>query len=162
MKVSLEGFILTARSIERQGKTYIECWFVTENGVIKAISDAQQGLFFIHQHEQVEATRLLTKSGIEHSYSPLALKTFEHHTVGAVYFDRNNAMFKAKTLLKQNHISCFEDDIRLTERYLMERFVYGSAAFSGKQVVDKLVVDKSATKKPAEVTDLKCKPSRKK
>jgi DNA polymerase-2 len=153
MQVSFEGFILTARHIERQGKTYIECWFVTENGVVKAISNVQQGLFFIHQGDQAEATRLLNINGIEHSYNPLALKTFEHQKVGAVYFDRNNSLYKAKTLLKQHHISCFEDDIRLTERYLMERFVYGSAAFSGKQVA------KSIADSPAEVTDIQCKPS---
>ena len=65
MQISLEGFILTARSIERQGKTYIECWLVTENGVVKAVSNAQQGLFFIHQADQAEATRLLTKNRIQ-------------------------------------------------------------------------------------------------
>lgn len=149
MQVSLEGFILTTRSIERLGKTYIECWFVTENGVVKAISNAQQGLFFIHQHDQAEASRLLTKNGIEHSYRPLALKTFQHQAVGGLYFDRNHSLYKAKTLIKQQHISCFEDDIRLTERYLMERFVYGSATFAGKKVDAKLT----------EMTDIQCKPS---
>jgi DNA polymerase-2 len=149
MQVSLEGFILTARQIERRDKTYIECWFVTENGVLKALSNTQQGLFFIHQHDQAEATLLLRESGIEHSYNPLSLKTFEHQAVGGLYFDKNNSLYKAKTLLKQHHICCFEDDIRLTERYLMERFIYGSATFTGKNV----------TGKPAELTDMQCKPS---
>jgi DNA polymerase-2 len=149
MQVSLEGFILTARNIERQSKTYIECWFITENGVVKALSTAQQGVFFIDQKDQAQTTLLLKQSGIQHSYKPLTLKTFEHQTVGGVYFDKNNSLYKAKTLLKQHHISCFEDDIRLTERYLMERFVYGSAVFTGKQ--DPL--------NPAELTDSQCKPS---
>jgi len=151
MQVSLDGFILTARSIERYGKTYIECWFVTENGVVKATSNSQQGLFFILQDDATEVTQLLTNNGIEHSYNSLTLKTFEHQTVGGVYFDRNNSMYKAKTLLKQLHISCFEDDVRLTERYFMERFVYGSAAFSGNQVTHKSI--------PVELTDIQCKPS---
>ena len=148
MQVSLEGFILTARSIERQGKTYIECWFLTENSVVKGTSTAQQGVFFIDQKDQAKASQILKKSGIEHHYKPLALKTFEHQDVGGIYFDRNNSLYKAKTLLKQNHINCFEDDIRLTERYLMERFVYGSATFSGKQVAHK----------PTEIKDIQCKP----
>jgi DNA polymerase-2 len=149
MQVSLEGFILTARQIERHGKTYIECWFVTENGALKALSNTQQGLFFIHQHDQAKASLLLRESGIEHRYNPLSLKTFEHQAVGGLYFDKNNSLYKAKTLLKQHHICCFEDDIRLTERYLMERFIYGSAVFTGKQV----------TGKPTELTDMQCKPS---
>ena len=99
MQVSIEGFILTARNIERQGKTYIECWFKTKDGAVKAISSAQQGLFFIHQVDEAEAKQLLTKSGIEHSYCPVALKTFEHQNVGAVYFDKNNLLYKAKILL---------------------------------------------------------------
>ena len=148
MQVSLEGFILTARSIERQGKTYIECWLLTENSVVKGTSTAQQGVFFIDQKDQAQASQILKKSGIEHHYKPLALKTFEHQDVGGIYFDRNNSLYKAKTLLKQYHINCFEDDIRLTERYLMERFVYGSATFSGKQVAHK----------PTEITDIQCKP----
>jgi DNA polymerase-2 len=151
MQVSSEGFILTARNIERHGKTYIECWFLTENGAVKAISNSQQGLFFILQDDAAEVTRLLTKNSIEHRYSSLALNTFEHQKVGGVYFDRNNSLYKAKTLLKQHQISCFEDDVRLTERYLMERFVYGSAAFSGKQVANK--------SKSSEVIDIQCKPS---
>jgi DNA polymerase-2 len=93
MQVSLEGFILTARNIERRGKTYIECWFVTGNGALKAVSNSQQGLFFIHQHDKAEATLLLRKSAIEHSYSPLSLKTFEHQAVGGLYFDRNNSLY---------------------------------------------------------------------
>jgi DNA polymerase-2 len=148
MQVSLAGFILTARSIERQGKTYIECWLLTENSVVKGTSTAQQGVFFIDQKDQAQASQILKKSGIEHHYKPLALKTFEHQDVGGIYFDRNNSLYKAKTLLKQNHINCFEDDIRLTERYLMERFVYGSATFSGKQLAHK----------PTEITDIQCKP----
>ena len=151
MQVSLEGFILTARTIERHGKTYIECWLVTENGVVKATTNPQQGLFFILQDDATEVRRLLTRNRIEHKYSALALKTFEHREVGGLYFDRYNALYKAKTLLKELHISCFEDDVRLTDRYFMERFVYGSAALSGNQLANKL--------KTVDVTVLQCKPS---
>ncbi|MFT6343488.1 MAG: DNA polymerase-2 [Paraglaciecola sp.] len=149
MQVSLEGFILTARHTERQGKTYVECWFVTENSVVKGVSPAQQGLFFIKQKDQAQATTLLKKNAIENSYKPLALKTFDHQAVGGVYFDKNNSLYKAKILLRQHNIDCFEDDIRLTERYLMERFVYGSATFSGVKLSQTSNV----------VTALQCKPS---
>jgi DNA polymerase-2 len=149
MQVSLQGFILTVRHIERQGKTYIECWFVTENGVVKGVSSAQQGLFFIEQKDQAQASQLLKQNGIKNNYKPLTLKTFEHQVVGGVYFDRNNSLYQAKNLLRQHNINCFEDDIRLTERYLMERFVYGSATFSGEKGTHSL----------AEVSSLQCKPS---
>jgi DNA polymerase-2 len=153
MQVSFAGFILTARPIERHGKTYTECWFVTQNGALKAVSNSQQGLFFIHQHDHVEASRLLTKSGIEHSYNSLSLKTFAHQAVGGLYFDKSSSLYQAKTLLKQHQIKCFEDDIRLSERYLMERFVYGSAIFTGKQKPAKQI-----NGKPTQLTNMQCKP----
>ena len=150
MPGSQEGFILTARSIERRGRTYIESWFATDNGAVKGITSAQQCVFFIEQSQSQFTSQLLRQHDIEHSYSPLDLKTFQHQAVGALYFAKNHAIFKAKTLLKENDIVCFEDDIRLTERYFMERFVYGSASFSGKQVQNKNF---------SEVADLHCKPS---
>jgi DNA polymerase-2 len=153
MQVSLEGFILTVRNIERRGKTYIECWFITDNGAVKAVSLSQQGLFFVHQNDEAEVTSLMRENGIEHSYSSLSLKTFEHQAVGGLYFNRSNSLYKAKTLLKQHHICCFEDDIRLTERYLMERFVYGSAVFSGQQIIAK-----KGSGKAIELSDMQCKP----
>lgn len=151
MHVSSEGFILTARSIERRGKTHIECWFLGENGAVKAVSNSQQSLFFIRQDEAAIVTQLLTENGLKHQYNSLALKTFEHEDVGALYFDTNNALYRAKTLLKQAHIRCFEDDVRTTERYFMERFVYGSAAFSGTQIRHKNT--------PSEIANIQCKPS---
>lgn len=151
MHVSSEGFILTARSIERRGKTHIECWFLGENGAVKAVSNSQQSLFFILQDEAAIVTQLLTENGLKHQYNSLALKTFEHEDVGALYFDTNNALYRAKTLLKQAHIRCFEDDVRTTERYFMERFVYGSAAFSGTQIRHKNT--------PSEIANIQCKPS---
>lgn len=151
MHVSIEGFILTARSIERHGKTYIECWTLTENGVVKATSSVQQGLFFVLQNDSAKATDLLNANGIEHKYKPLALKTFEHKAVGGLYFDRNNSLYRAKTLLKQAQIICFEDDIRPVARYFMERFVYGSALFSGIQV--------AGNRRPLELNKSQCKPS---
>jgi DNA polymerase-2 len=149
MQISSEGFILTTNVIERQGKTYVECWFLTENGPVRATSSPQQAVFFIHQQDSTEVIQLLQQNAIQHSYKPLTLKTFEHQKVGAVYFVKHHGIFKARSLLNQHQICCFEDDIRLTERYLMERFVYGSAAFSGKKV----------TNESAVVTDMQCKPS---
>lgn len=149
MYVSLEGFILTARTIEHQGKTHIEFWFTTPEGGVKGITTTQQALFFIAQKDWSHVSKLLQQSGIEHNYKPLNLKTFEHQNVGAVYFDKTHLSYRAKSLLKQHHLSCFEDDIRLTERFLMERFVYGSAVITGHQ----------DPQNQTHLTDIQCKPS---
>ena len=137
MPFSAQGFILTTRTIERFGKTHVECWLLTEDGPLKTLSSPQQSLFFIRQQDKNEATQLLAANDIKHESKPLSLKTFEHEAVAALYFDRAFALYKARTLLKRHQIDCFEDDIRLPERYLMERFVYGSATVSGTLVTDK-------------------------
>jgi DNA polymerase-2 len=150
MQTTVTGFILTTRSIERHGKTYVECWCLTENGVAKTTSEPQQGVFFILQSDHLHATQLLSENQIKSHYKPLALNTFAHQAIGGLYFDKGNGLFKAKTLLKQHGISCFEDDIRLTERYFMERFVYGSAVFSGKQVAQNPIALSSVQCKPCD------------
>ena len=133
MQISAEGFILTTRVIEAQGQTWIECWFLTANGPVKAISTAQKNVFFILQSEQQAATELLRQHQIAHQNKILDLKTFDQQLVAGLYFTKNKDFYRAKTVLMQGGFSCFEHDIRQTDRYLMERFVYGSAVFNGYQ-----------------------------
>lgn len=54
------------------------------------------------------------------------LKTFNFVNVDAIYFKSSSDLFTAKTRLKQLGIKCYESDIIPEERYLMERFIYGS------------------------------------
>jgi DNA polymerase-2 len=157
MSFSSEGFILTAHSIERQAKTYIEFWFLCEGKVVKGVTPAQQLVFFILQEHSQQALHLLQQQGIAHQYQALELNTFEHQPVGALYFAKSNFAYKAKNLLKQHYLKCFEDDLRLIERYLMERFIYGSACFSGE-----LLPDQHGTQAAQPITTInavQCKPS---
>ncbi|MBF7073345.1 DNA polymerase II [Glaciecola sp. MH2013] len=151
MQRHFEGFILSARHVERGGKTYIECWFLTHEGIVKASSPPQQGLFFILQHDALKVRDLLTQHAIDHEYKPLELKTFDHQAVAGLYFNRNSALYKAKTLLKEHKVCCYEDDIRPCDRYFMERFIYGSATFSGEL--------RSSKSDLIELYNVQCKPS---
>ncbi|MCF2948757.1 DNA polymerase II [Paraglaciecola aquimarina] len=131
MQSPIDGFILTANVIEQQNKSYLEFWLLTEQGPIQAITPSQKYLFFIPQTTQEMAANLLQQAKIEYLYKNLELTTFDHTPVGGLYFDSHKQFYKAKVLLKQNNIRCFEDDIRLPERYMMERFIYASATVSG-------------------------------
>lgn len=153
MSPYLSGFVLTANSVERHGKTYIEYWFLTDQGPICGTTPAQQAVFFILQKEVSQISELLNAERIEHQYKPLQLKTFEHQAVGALYFQRNHLFYLAIKTLKRHNKLCFERDIRLTDRYLMERFVYGSACFSGNHSPP------SAQSDVPVFTDIQCKPS---
>lgn len=130
----MEGFVLTARPVEQSNKSYLEFWLSSEQGAFKVITPSQKWLFFIHQKDAKSSLAMLEQSQINVTYQTLSLATFEHQKVGGLYFEKQNQFYQAKTLLKDNSIVCFEDDIRLPERFMMERFIYGSMSLKNVSV----------------------------
>ena len=49
----------------------------------------------------------------------------DHQVVTAFYFRHQSQLFNARQTATANDIELHEADIRLTDRYLMERFIYG-------------------------------------
>lgn len=125
------GFILTRHQRTINGASLLEFWLVTESGPVKLVTPAQKDVFFIPHSERAAAEAQLTRFRIHYEYQDLELKTFELTPVSALYFAQPSSAYKAKQALESAGITRYEDDIRLTERFLMERFVYGSARFAG-------------------------------
>ncbi|MEO9947256.1 DNA polymerase II [Paraglaciecola sp.] len=153
MSEILDGFVLTANTFDREGKTYLDFWFLTKTGPVRATTPPQQALFFVLQADKTEICEIFYANGIKHSYKSLAISTFKHQQVGGVYFDTLSSFFQARKLLKHHQLSHFEADIRLTDRFLMERFVYGSAKFIGH--LDTSDINKAAS---TALIDINCKP----
>jgi len=57
---------------------------------------------------------------------PLELQTFKFDAVSGVYFDAQAQLYRARDLLTQHGIPCYEGDIRPPERFLTERFITAS------------------------------------
>lgn len=129
--VSGAGFILTRGRREVLGNIYLEYWLSTDKGPVLLVTEPQKDLFFILSELSDTAKQHLIKNGIEFESKPLRLKTFNHQPVSALYFKKSGLAFRARNTLAELGIQCFEADIRLTERYLMERFIYGAAQFFG-------------------------------
>ena len=127
------GFILTRQQKIVEGEACLEFWLSTDQGPLKLLTPAQKTVFFIRRDEQSKAAEALLSIANRWEIKPLGLKTFEGEAVSGVYLRTAQDGFKVKDLLLSANIECFEDDIRLTERYLMERFIYGAASFSGQQ-----------------------------
>ncbi|MFT5676595.1 MAG: DNA polymerase-2, partial [Paraglaciecola sp.] len=125
------GFILTRHQREIAGETFLEFWLVGDDGPVKLITPIQQPVFFIPQHQHDQLHEILNTAQIPFSYKNLVLKDFDSQPVAGVYFNKPSQLYNAKECLKQQNITCYEDDIRLSERFLMERFVYGGAQYSG-------------------------------
>ena len=125
------GFILTRHQREIVGETFLEFWLIGDDGPVKLTTPTQQPVFFIPQHQCEQLHEILNAAQIPFSYKNLKLKDFDSQPVAGVYFNKPSQLYHAKECLKQQNITCYEDDIRLSERFLMERFVYGGAQYSG-------------------------------
>jgi len=73
-------------------------------------------------------------------------------TIG-IYFDDLRSFYDCRSLLQQSNITLYESNIRLDERYLMERFSYGSIEFVG----DKLSTNEQAKKGYIEYRNVRIK-----
>lgn len=130
-----QGFVLTrqARDLHQSGSlTQIEIWVATDNGPTQLLIAAERSVFFVRQEQQQETSNTLQKHNITFEIQSLPLKTFNQELVCACYFSTIQLANQARNLLTQADIDHFEDDIRLTDRYLMERFIRGGIQFTGQ------------------------------
>lgn len=126
-----QGFILSRHRREVSGKLFLEYWLTTDSGPVKLITDVQSEVFFALRSDDVKIKNLLNQLRIPFQIKLLMLKNFQRDDVIGLYFDRASSAYKAKEVLEKNNIVTYESDIRLTERFLMERFVCGSAEYNG-------------------------------
>lgn len=141
------GFILSRHQRSIAGAIYLEYWLATTSGPVKLITPAQRDVFFVRQQDQGLIEAQLTQIKVNFQYQNLELKTFSHEPVAALYFIQPGHAYQAKKALASSGIIRYEDDIRLTERFLMERFIYGSARFVGTPASTTLTTPHSRTPK---------------
>lgn len=127
----VQGFILTNSSRDLAGSTQIDIWLSTLNGPTLLTIEAEKPVFFILQQDVEKAREIITKANVPTSITSLTLKTFSDQPVAACYFETNRAAQTANDLLAVADIVVFESDIKLTDRYLMERYIRGSIEFQG-------------------------------
>lgn len=132
--MSSEGFILTRGRKEILGQTHIEYWLSSCDGPVCLLTPAQRDLFFIRQSDLELAKDCLSAKGIAFESKALELKTFEQSPVAALYFVSPTDAYQATGVFDESGLEIFESDIRLTDRFLMERFVYGSAEYVGQEL----------------------------
>ncbi len=136
MVISLEiqtykGFILTRNWRDTQAGIELEFWFATDDGPLCALIRGERSAFFLEE-TQAELARslLIRQSGIE--FKPVQLRDFQLQSVVAVYFDSHRQARRCADLLREQGLQPLEADINPAERYLMERFITGSALLQGE------------------------------
>jgi DNA polymerase-2 len=119
------GFLLTRQWLDTAQGIRLDFWISTEQGPLQVSVHQQNAIFFIEQSNAPQVEQLLQGlSGV--SVKPLKLQTFKFDSVSGVYFESQQALYRARDLLWQHQISCYESDIRPTDRFLNERFITAS------------------------------------
>ncbi|TRX56942.1 DNA polymerase II [Thalassomonas sp. M1454] len=128
-----KGFLLT-RQVQDTGKgLQLSYWVKGNNGAVKLTVDGEKAIFFVETAVAEQAKEILENNNIPHKVKVLELKTFKQKQVSAFYFVKLSLFYKARDILKSQHIKCYEDDIRPEDRFLMERFITGSMEYVGYQ-----------------------------
>ena len=121
----IPGFLLTRQWIDDADGVRLDFWLSTARGPLAVSLHRQQVLFFIRQADATRAETALAGKR-QARIKPLQLKTFKDEPVSGVYFDSQQQLYRARDLLSDQGIACFEADIRPTERFLCERFITAS------------------------------------
>ncbi|MBG08788.1 MAG: DNA polymerase II [Halobacteriovoraceae bacterium] len=139
-----KGFILTGNWEDNDQQHIIKFYGVGEKGPFEILINNFLPLFFVERNAAFPDGMPAFKR------NPLKLKNFGGQDVDALYFKTQKDLFKAKDALSQAGIRTYEADVRSTERYLMERFIFGQVEVTGKgENIDGLWVFKNPEIKSA-------------
>lgn len=123
-----QGFVLSRQSDEVDGKMRITLWLATDRGAIKLIIDNERPTFFVRASDMPELTQKW--QGLAWQSRTVSLKTFEDEGVCAVYAANQRQQYAL--IRAMGELPHFEQDIRLADRFLMERFICGGVTFKGR------------------------------
>lgn len=124
-----QGFILTKHSRDvpsAQGlSAQLKLWVKTKQEVIELIFDNQELVLFIAQTDALRLKPLSQTIDARIHSQPRALTDFDKHPMAAVYCPSHQSLKALTQALDAHEIAYFEHDIRLHDRFLMERFIQG-------------------------------------
>ncbi|GMM88595.1 DNA polymerase II [Vibrio fortis] len=126
-----QGFVLTRQARDFSGQTQIDIWVSTPNGPTLLTVKGERPIFFIEQSNIDACTKLAKEVGIECEIKALELTNFSHTPLAGCYTQLVRESNTLNQAFNQESITTFEADIRLADRFLMERFIKGSIEFTG-------------------------------
>jgi DNA polymerase-2 len=127
---TLDGFLLTRNWRDAPDGIELEFWFSTAQGPLCALVRGEHSVFFLAESALAQARTLLgAMPGLE--IRPLQVRNFALAPVVGLYFRQYRQARQAADTLRAGGLDPLEADINPAERYLMERFVTGSARLHG-------------------------------
>lgn len=110
----------------------LKFWWLTPTGPLLTEIHSPS-ICFIETSQLDAAQKLLETLAWPIRMESIQLKNFQHQAMTACYLPESY-LSKWRRLLIDHGINCWEYDIRPSHRYLMERFIYGSAELQVAQL----------------------------
>lgn len=129
------GFVLTRQHRDQTNYSEIVLWLQTPDGPLRLSLPRQETVFFIPAEDFDKANEVLAKFGNKARCQRVNLETFQHVPVAACYFSTVKLSQAGQRELSAAGIPLYEADIRLADRYLMERYICGGVEFAGRKVI---------------------------
>jgi len=130
---ALSGFILSRQQSETANGVDLIFWLSTNRGPCRVVVPQQRYVFLIEQAHCEQAQQIWEQENCRPDFvRPLEISTFNGKPVCAVYTFKQALHKWCQTALMQKNIATYEGDIKLSDRFLMERFIYGMVKVSGQ------------------------------
>ena len=127
----IKGFLLTRNWRDGRDGVELEYWWATDQGPLRTTVHGERAVFFLREGELALAQPVLQRErGIE--LKPVQLRAFDMSPVQGLYFSGYRQARQCADRLRELGCEPLEADINPAERYLMERFITGSAELAGE------------------------------
>ena len=128
---TFKGFLLTRNWRDTRAGIELEFWFSTPEGPLCAMVREERSVFFLAASDVPQAQALLGKEQ-RFEIKPVALSNFAMEPVVGVYFKQYRQARRCADTLREQGLEPLEADINPADRFLMERFIMGSALLHGE------------------------------
>ena len=144
---TFQGFLLTRNWRDTPGGIELEYWFATDSGPLCAIIRGEQSVFFLEK-TQLEQAHSAFDTAVVVEIKPVKLRSFGLAPVVGIYCNAYRQARRLADTLRDLGLDPLEADINPADRFLMERFVMGSAIVQGepRQLGLHLLLDNPAVK----------------
>lgn len=127
----MKGFILTRQRRDVANACELEIWLSSDQGPVKLIVPDQHPVLFFRECDVENIEKIIDQYPAA-NYKSVNLKNNNNEAVMALYCAGERQLRAIVKSFAKEKISCWESDIKLTDRFLMERFITASLLCESK------------------------------
>ncbi len=124
-----DGFVLSKRAIVQQRQTVIEIWLTTDDGPVRLLTPPQAFCCFADAQHVSRLLALARAQGVPVRPVSQPFKKLDQQPAVMLKTRLESQHNSLRRLARQEGITLYEADVRLPDRFLMERFIFGALAY---------------------------------